>query len=361
MSDLITLKEQIKTEAVRLGFTHMGIAAATPVHHYDEYLAWIRDNCQGEMVYLSRPDSVAKRGDPGLVMEGCQQVISLAIPYAPPRMKGEISQPGKGRISAYAHTRDYHDIILEKLDQLESFIRKNAGIPVKLRSYVDTGPVLERSFAVQSGIGMTGKNGCLIVQGTGSYFFLAEILTDLTLPADAPYTRDLCGTCTRCIDACPTGCIIPDHTIDARRCISYLTIEYKGIIPDEQKGQIGEWIFGCDVCQMVCPHNTWTPEQNIPFGEPCLPEFMDLASIFNINEEDFTNQFGDTPISRIKRNGFVRNSAIVLGNQVNPDSLPTLRRALDRETDPGVLDACGWAICEIEKHRAEAHHEKGVE
>lgn len=358
MTDLSALKEKIKTEAKGLGFNHIGIAPAEPVPHYEGYLAWIREGNQGDMAYLARQDAVAKRGDPRLILEGCLHVISLAMPYTPPSAGANTAFTGKGRISAYALTKDYHNVIWEKLGDLEDFIHNNADIPVALRSYVDTGPVLERSFATRSGIGATGKNSCLIIQGAGSYFFLAEILTDLPLGTDIPYTCDLCGSCKRCIEACPTGCIMPDHTIDARRCISYLTIEHKGVIPDLQKSRMGNWLFGCDICQIVCPHNAWTPEQESPLGEPCLPEFLELTSLFSLNEDPFNDQFGDTPVSRTKREGLLRNAAIVLGNQGNPDTLPALHEALNQETDRGILDACEWAIREIQKQQKKHFNER---
>ncbi len=354
MIDLLSLKQNIKTEALRLGFNHLGIAAANPVPHFDPYKTWIEQENHGEMAYLARPDAVAKRADPGLILEGCTRVISLALPYNPPETGFDVPTLGKGRISAYARTVDYHTVIWEKLAQLEDFIRAHADVPVATRSYVDTGPVLERSFAVQSGIGMIGKNGCLIVQGTGSYFFLAEILTDLALPVDAPNTRDLCGSCTRCIDACPTNCILPNHTIDARRCISYLTIEYRGAIPDELKSRMGNWLFGCDVCQMVCPHNATTPKQMLPLGSPRLPEFLTLVDLLILDEAAFARQFGHTPLSRTKRQGLLRNAAVLLGNQGDPASLPGLRQALTRETDPGLLDALHWAIRQIEAQQETA-------
>jgi epoxyqueuosine reductase len=201
-------------------------------------------------------------------------------------------------------------------------------------------------------LGQTGKNTLLIVPGTGSYFFLAEILTDLPLPVDSPYTRDLCKSCQRCIEACPTGCILPNRTLDARRCISYLTIEHKGIIPDDQKSLIGDWVFGCDICQMVCPHNAWTPEQTYPLGENRLPETLDLLALFEIDEDEFKSLFGGTPLERAKRVGLLRNAALVLGNQQAQAALPTLQTALEEESDEGLLDACRWAIHEIEKGRA---------
>lgn len=346
VTDLLTLKEKIKTEALGLGFNHFGVAQAIPSWRYQNYLDWIDQGYQGEMAYLSRPDAVAKRGDPEKILEGCQRIISLALPYRPPE-----DQPvpaGFGRISAYARTVDYHLPIWDKLGQLETYIRQEAGVSTALRSYVDTGPVLERGFAAAAGLGQTGKNACLIIQGTGSYFFLAEILTDLPLPVDPPYTRDLCGSCQRCIDACPTQCILPNRSLDARRCISYLTIEHKGTIPDDLKSQMGDWVFGCDICQMVCPHNAWTPEQNYPLGQNSLPAQMDLIELFALDQAAFKQRFKDTPMERTKRKGLLRNAAIALGNQRAQASLPTLWQALDTETDEGILDACRWAIRQIE-------------
>jgi len=239
MIDLLDLRNAIKTEADRLGFNHIGIAPALPVPHIQAYLEWVTAGRHGRMDYLAREDTLAKRADPRLILEGCQRVICLAMPYMRPQTDLESVPPGQGRISNYAATQDYHQVIWAKLSQLEAFIQANTPEEAQIKSYVDTGPILERSYAAAAGIGIAGKNSCLLIQGTGSYFFLAEILTDLELPVDKPFTRDLCGTCRRCIDACPTGCIRDDHTIDARRCISYLTIENKAEIPDNLKGQVG--------------------------------------------------------------------------------------------------------------------------
>lgn len=359
MPDLIKLKDTIKTEALRLGFNHFGVAPVTPVAHYQAYLDWVESDYQGEMAYLSRPDAVAKRGDPGLIEPEVRRVLSLALPYRRPADDPAPQETGFGRISAYARTGDYHDVIWKKLDQLETFIRQAANHPVTVRSYVDTGPVLERSFASMAGLGTTGKNGCLIVQGAGSYFFLAEVLTSLALPVDEPYTRDLCGSCTRCIDACPTGCILPDHTIDANRCISYLTIEKRGRIPDDLKTPIGEWLFGCDVCQMVCPHNAWTPEQSYPLGEPQQPQWLPLEELFELDEKAFKDQFAGSALSRAGRSGLLRNAAVALGNQHAESALPALRRALAQETDDAILEACRWAIEAIESSSADEREESG--
>ena len=346
VTDLLALKDKIKTEALGLGFNQFGVAQADPGSHYQDYLDWIGQGYQGGMAYLSRPDAVAKRGDPKVILEGCQRIISLALPYRPPE-----DQPvplGFGRIAAYARTVDYHLPIWDKLAQLEAFIRQEAGESTALRSYVDTGPVLERGFATSAGLGQAGKNTCLIIQGTGSYFFLAEVLTDLPLPVDPPCTRDLCGTCQRCINACPTLCILPDRTLDARRCISYLTIEHKDIIPDDLKSQMGDWVFGCDICQTVCPHNAWTPEQIYPLGQNSLPAGLDLIELFTLDQAAFKRRFKDTPMERTKRKGLLRNAAIALGNQKAQKALPALRQALLNETDEGILDACRWAIQQID-------------
>lgn len=350
MTNLRTLKDRLKTEAEGLGFTHIGIAAAQPAPHFESYLAWLDAGYHAGMGYLSRQDTVTKRGDPQLILEDCQRVICLALPYHLPETSLGKPEKGLGRISSYALTKDYHDIILDKLAHLEAFIQKNTENKISLRSYVDTGPILERSFASKAGIGIAGKNTCLLIQGAGSYFFLAEILTDLPLPVDEPFSRDLCGSCTRCIDACPTSCILSDRTLDANRCISYLTIENKDIIPDNLKSGIGNWLFGCDVCQMVCPHNAREHEQALSLGEPKLPELPKLIPLFDLNDESFTIQFGDTPLSRARRKGILRNAAIVLGNQREREALPALRNALAQEDDPVILDACRWAVNQIEQH-----------
>lgn len=342
--DLLELRSAIKTEADRLGFNHMGIAPALPVPHIQAYLEWVRAGRHGSMGYLAREDTLAKRADPRLILEGCQRIICLVMPYERPQTDLEKAPPGQGRISAYAVTEDYHEVIWDKLSQLEAFIQANTQEDVHLKSYVDTGPILERSYASAAGIGIAGKNSCLLIQGTGSYFFLAEILIDLELPVDRPYTRDLCGTCRRCIDACPTECIREDRTIDARQCISYLTIENKTEIPDDLKGKTGDWLFGCDVCQIVCPHNAWTPEQNMMLGERLLPEHVDLLALFDLDEETFAAKFSQTPLSRAKRRGILRNAAVVLGYQRLKIALPVLQQALEEEQDPAILDACRWAI-----------------
>ena len=352
MSKLLTLKAEIKTEAIRLGFSHFGVASPSPVAHYASFKAWVGEGFNAGMDYLSRPDTLAKRSNPQLILEKCQSVICLALPYHRPIAPLEENHPGQGRVSAYARTEDYHHIIWDRLDQLETFIHQKADQQLKQKSYVDTGPILERSYATRAGIGIAGKNSCLIIQRAGSYFFLAEILTDLPLPVDEPFNRDLCGSCQRCIEACPTGCIQSNRTIDAARCISNLTIEQRGIISDRDKSLIGSWVFGCDACQMVCPHNSRPSGFPVTLGQMLAPEFLDLIDLFSLNQDEFKRRYKKSPFSRTKRVGLLRNAAIVLGNQQYKPALPTLEDCLANENDPGLLDACRWAIREIKNASA---------
>ncbi len=344
MMDLSLLCNNIKTEAVRLGFKHVGIAQASSVPHFQAYLDWIESGYHAEMNYLSREDAIDKRANPVLLLKDCQRVICLAYPYNPPKTPLHNIPLGKGRISAYSTMPDYHQILWKKLAELETFIRYQAGVGVGLRSYTDTGPILERSFASSAGLGIAGKNSCLIIPRAGSYFFLAEILTDLPLPIDQPFTTDLCKNCQRCIESCPTDCILPNRTIDANRCISYLTIENKDIIPDDLKPKIGDWVFGCDVCQMVCPHNHPLGDNNAPVETSFLPESLDLVSLFTLSEDELNTRYSNTALSRAKRSGLLRNAAIVLGNQRFREALGMLENAIDIETDPIILDACRWAV-----------------
>jgi len=341
------LRTTIETEAYRLGFSHFGITKAIPHPSMHVFQDWVKKGHHADMAYLAREDTITKRRDPNLVLEGCQSIICLAWPYHPLETSPGVNQPGKGRISAYAIMQDYHETIWGKLSELESFITTQTDKNVHLKSYVDTGPVLERAYAVSSGLGVIGKNCSLLIQGVGSYVLLAEVLTDLDLPTDEPVMYDPCKSCRRCIDACPTQCIQPDRTIDANRCISFLTIENKGTIPGDLKPAIGDWLFGCDVCQMVCPHNASVQESRTQRAEPLLPDFIDLMKLFALDEKGFRKHFGQTPLTRAKRNGILRNAAVVLGNQRYEKALPLLEEAVSKETDPSILDACHWAIRQI--------------
>jgi epoxyqueuosine reductase len=249
-----------------------------------------------------------------------------------------------GKIASYAWGDDYHDILPARMKELVQSIEGQVGGPVKNRWYTDTGPILERDLAQRVGIGWIGKNTCLIHPKHGSYFLLSEILLDLALEPDPPFVTDHCGTCRRCIEACPTDCILPDRTIDAPRCISYLTIELKDDIPTELREKIGDWVFGCDICQMVCPWNRFAGE-----GDPALGSEDPLPSLTEelvITTQEFNQRFKRSPVKRAKRRGYRRNVAVVLGNTGDMHALPVLNRALE-DPEPILREHAKWAIEKI--------------
>jgi len=236
------------------------------------------------------------------------------------------------------------------METLVAFIGQQVGGQVAHRWYTDTGPLLERELAQRAGLGWIGKNTCLINPGVGSYFLLAEILLGIELEPDLPFTPDRCGTCRRCLDACPTGCILPDRTLDARRCISYLTIENKGAIPPDLRPQMGNWVFGCDACQTVCPWNKFAQaefDQAFAAG-PGLP-FPDLVAELDLTPQAFNRKFRQSPIRRAKRRGYQRNVTVALGNSGNPAAIPTLEKALESD-EPLVREHAAWALGRIRKN-----------
>lgn len=289
------------------------------------------------MGYLATDRSLARRADPKQIFPECKSILVLATPYSPP------AQPEEGsglRIAAYARGADYHDVLPVRMKELVQFIEEQVGGPIKSRWYTDTGPLLERDLAQRAGIGWIGKNTCLIHPKQGSYLLLSEIFLDLALDPDPPFVTDHCGTCTRCITACPTDCILPDRTLDASRCISYLTIELKEDIPIDLRDKIGDWVFGCDICQMVCPWNRFAPNGDPAFsGDDAPPSTEDLT----LTPHAFNERFKHSPIKRAKRRGYLRNIAVALGNTSSMLALPMLQNALTHE-EPMVHTHAQWAI-----------------
>jgi epoxyqueuosine reductase len=340
------LKEKIKAKASQLGFFLAGVTTPDPPPHYSTFENWLAHGHHGNMDYLAPERSRLRRADPRQILPECQSILMLATPYSPPVHAGE-SEEGlgdRGKIAAYARGVDYHDVLPPRMKELVQFIEEQAGHPVKNRWYTDTGPVLERDLAQRAGIGWIGKNTCLIHPKHGSYFLLSEILLDLPLEPDPPFVTDHCGTCTRCIDACPTDCILPDRTLDARRCISYLTIELKDDIPVELRNKIGSWVFGCDICQQVCPWNRFAAE-----GDPAFEERAPLPSLqeeLTLTAQAFNQRFKGTPVKRAKRRGYLRNVAVALGNTGGRHALPILQNALNDE-EPMVREHARWAIHKI--------------
>jgi epoxyqueuosine reductase len=341
----------IKAEARRLGFRWVGITTPEPPPHWTTYETWLEQGRQGEMAYLASQSARERRGDPRQILAECRSILVLGMPYEAP-LRPEIAEPNapegglRGRVAAYAWGEDYHEVLNERLRALSAFIQAKTGTPVLSRWYTDTGPVLERDLAQRAGLGWIGKNTCLINPNQGSYFFLAEILLSIELEPDRPFAHDRCGSCTRCLQACPTQCILPDRTIDARQCISYLTIELKGAIPVELRPQMGDWVFGCDICQQACP---WNMRFAAAHGDPAFAARPhtpnpDLLSELGLTAEQFNRKFKGNPVQRARRRGYLRNVAVALGNLGNKRALPVLIQALESEPEPLVRGHAAWAL-----------------
>jgi epoxyqueuosine reductase len=349
------VKQAIQDEARRLGFILAGVTTPEPPPHWPIFENWLRQGRHASMDYLADDRARARRADPRRILPECKSILVLAFPYSPPsppdggRCEEDAGEEMRGEIAAYAWGTDYHLVIPEKLKALVAFIEEQIGHLVPNRWYTDTGPILERDLAQRAGLGWIGKNTCLIHPRRGSYFLLAEILLDLDLEPDPPFVTDHCGTCTLCIEACPTQCILDDRTLDAGRCISYLTIELKEDIPIELRASLEEWVFGCDVCQMVCPWNRFAAE-----GDAALrprPELQRprLIRELTLTTEEFNRKFKDSPIRRAKRRGYLRNIAVALGNAGDRKAIPALERARE-DMEPMVQRHAAWALDEISKH-----------
>jgi epoxyqueuosine reductase len=274
-------------------------------------------------------------------MPETQSIVLTGMNYYPGTFPP--TEGSRGRVSRYAWGADYHDVILRKLHQLAEWIDGQLERRLTYRAYVDTGPLLERELAQRAGLGWMGKNTNLISPKMGSYFFLGELLLDLELEPDAPFAEDRCGTCTACLDACPTGALTAPRTLDARRCISYLTIEQRGAIPEGIRPLIGDWVFGCDVCQEVCP---WNGRFARPAREPAFKPVhatLDLVEMLTLDEDAFRNRFRETPLWRARRAGLLRNAAVVLGNLGDATAVPALERALS-DPEPVVARHAIWAL-----------------
>ncbi len=344
------LKERIKIKSRQLGFTLAGVTLPDPPPHYSTFENWLAQGHHGTMEYLASDRSRARRANPREILPECKSIFVLATPYSPALPKGEQLGLGENpRIASYARGSDYHDILPARMQELVQFIEKQVGDPIKNRYYTDTGPILERELAQRAGIGWTGKNTCLIHPKQGSYFFISEILLDLELEPDLPFTTDHCGTCTRCIQACPTQCILPNRTLDATKCISYLTIELKDDIPIELLEKAGVWVFGCDNCQMVCPWNRFASQGDPAFMDSTPPPTSEDLSL---TPQAFNQHFKLSPVKRAKRRGYLRNIAVAMGNTGDIHHLPVLQNALN-DKEPMIREHAGWAIEQISKRANE--------
>ena len=339
------LTQAVKHEAHRLGFALAGITTPDPPPHWSIFQDWLTEGRHGSMSYLADERTRRRRANPRELLPECRSILVLGAPYPNPKSAQADAEPAPhGRVAAYAWGDDYHNVLPERMKVLVDFIEEQVGQPVSNRWYTDTGPILERDLAMQAGLGWIGKNTCLINPSKGSYFFLSEILLGIELEPDPPFNTDHCGTCTRCIDACPTQCILTDRTLDARRCISYLTIELKDDIPTEFRSQLRDWVFGCDICQMVCPWNRFAPlNGDLAFtprdGLPRPELIQELA----LTPDEFNHKFKNSPIKRAKRRGYLRNITIALGNSKDPQAIPYLLNTL-QDPEPMVREHAAWAL-----------------
>ena len=338
----ITLKQAIKEKARQLGFFLAGVTSSASLAHFDIFQEWLDANHHASMDYLASDRSRLRRADPKQILPECKSVLVLALPYSPISKNSSEFQ-----IASYALGDDYHEVIPPRLQEIVQFIEQQVGHPIPNRYYTDTGPVLERELAQRAGLGWIGKNSMLIHPQRGSTFLLAEILLGVELEPDEPFQTDHCGTCTRCMDACPTQCILPNRTIDSNRCISYLTIENKGDIPEALRPRIQNWVFGCDICQQVCPWNRFSLPTD-PNLEPSIPLPV-LTSDLHLTSSEFNQRFKRSPIKRTKRRGYLRNLAVAVGNQKNKKDLPLLHQATQDE-ETLVQSHAQWAIETINRN-----------
>ncbi len=382
----MTLAQRIKGEARRLGFAGVGIVPAADAETHAFYVDWLAAGHAGEMAYLHRHGPLKQH--PRHVHEPVRSIIVLTHNYQStglPEPRGT-----QGRVSRYALGRDYHDLLRDKLRALASFVDEAAGRPVASRPAVDSAPLMEREYAARAGLGWVGKHANLIDWEQGSWLFIAELLVDLVLDYDAPRPPDQhawrmpepaqasappplrmmesCGSCTACIDACPTGAIVADKTVDARRCISYLTIELRGPLPPEWRRGIGDWIFGCDVCQAVCPWNRTAPTgEDAELTGDAARAALDLIGLLQLDGAGFREQFRHTAMARPRRRGLLRNAATALGNLLagqvpgrGPLSGQARRRAIAALTaalgdgESLVRGAAAWALGEARARDAAA-------
>ncbi len=348
------MKTALLEQAESLGFALCRIAPCTAPPHAAEFRAWLDEGRAGEMAWLAR--NADRRTDPQQVLPGARSVIVLAMNYWPGESERHASSdlPPSAfrlppfRIARYAWGDDYHDVIDAKLRVLDAWLTARGG---RQRCYVDTGPMLERDFAALAGAGWHGKSTMLIHPELGAWFFLAEILTTLDLTPDAPLP-DRCGKCTRCITACPTGAITAPHQLDARRCISYLTIELKGSIPEDLRPLIGDRIYGCDDCAAACPWNRFAQTATeTAFAAREFVHGWTLRDFLTLDDDAFRTLFKKSPIKRIKRRGFLRNVCTTLGNTGTADDLPALARA-SQDPEPLIAEHATWAMAQIRERHA---------
>lgn len=358
MSAFVT---QIKTAASEMGFEVTGITSVEPLERADiAFKDWCAKGYAAGMVYMTRKPEL--NGRPRSLVPYAQSLITLAVDYgvAAPRFEHEHRY---GRVARYAWGLDYHDVVKPRLRALVGRIKEIAGREIHARCFVDAVPLLERAVAARAGLGFFGKNTNLLQPRSGSWFFLAEILLDLELPADNREIKVSCGSCRRCIEACPTDAFPAPYVLDSRKCISYMTIENKGAIPRELRGSVGDWVFGCDVCQDVCPFNRFSSDARWPEFHPeaGVGPRLDLVEVLSIaTDEAFRARFRGTPLTRPRRRGLLRNAAVVAANVGASAAVPSLADRVENDIEPLIRSHSLWALSQLDPKRARAMAERLV-
>jgi epoxyqueuosine reductase len=337
------LVADLRREAEGLGFSRLGIAAATPPPHHEAFQGWLSAGLAGAMQpWLERHEPLRRSLE--AILPGARSVVVLATDHGLGAGAGnELLEPGHGRVARYARGDDYHDLLRSRLNRLAVWLE--ARVPgSRARGVVDSAPLAERDFAWLAGLGWFGKNTMLIDPRAGSYFLLAAVVTNVVLPTDVPLQTDHCGTCTACLDACPTGAFPAPRILDASKCISAVTIEDHGPIARERREELGDWLFGCDVCQEVCPWNRHAPGSAEPAlqprgGQASLP----LAELLALDDSGFRARFRGSPLLRAKRRGLLRSAAVVLGNRPHPPAFAAIAAAAG-DSDAVIRGAAAWAL-----------------
>ncbi|WP_213875531.1 tRNA epoxyqueuosine(34) reductase QueG [Pseudomonas sp. dw_358] len=344
--NLPELADSIKQWGRELGFQQVGISGLDLAEHENHLTRWLEAGYHGEMDYMAAHGQ--KRSRPAELVPGTLRVVSLRMDYLPgdTQMAQRLAQPEKAYVSRYALGRDYHKLIRKRVQQLAERIQQDIG-PFGFRAFVDSAPVLEKAIAEQAGLGWIGKNTLVLNRKAGSYFFLAELFVDIALPVDPPHASEHCGRCTACLDVCPTDAFVGPYVLDARRCISYLTIELKTSIPVELRGLIGNRVFGCDDCQMVCPWNRFArPSAESDFTPRHSLDNAEMATLFLWDEEQFLSNTEGSPLRRAGYERWLRNLAVGLGNA--PSTIPVLEALQARRDSPSemVREHVEWALAE---------------
>jgi epoxyqueuosine reductase len=336
---------RVKARALELGFEAVGIAAAGPLEASAHYQAWLAAGRHGEMRYLASPKHRARRDEPERLLHGLRSVVCVALCHEPDRDAARDER--LGRIARYAVGEDYHRVMRDRLFGLARWMERELLPGSRALWYSDTGAILERGWAERAGLGWVGKHAGLLSESIGSWFLLGEILVDRELWPDRPLDHERCGTCRRCLDGCPTAAIVAPYQVDARRCISYLTIELKGAIPVELRPLVGDWVFGCDVCQEVCPWNRFAPPAREARFHARALEGWTLERFLTLDQAGFEALFAGSPVRRAHRAGFLRNVCVALGNRAEPAAAPALMRSLAQDPEPLVRRHAAWALGEM--------------